>query len=292
MNKLFFVAIAAFILSSCEKDINLNLNNVNGVLVVDASIENDKPPVVVLTKSFSFFSSITPQLLDSAFVHNAVVTISNGVDTQQLKEYSVPIVNNYNYFYYTIDSNNVNAFKGQLNTAYSLTVTTEGQTYTSSTTIPAFGEILDSMWWKKMPYNDDTTAILLSGKFTDPKGLGDYCRYFTKTNNGGFLPGYNSVFNDQVIDGTTYSFQIDPGVDRNNPIPLDSNYFKRGDTITVKLADIDKSTYTFWNTWEFAYRSIGNPFAQPNKVIGNISNGALGAFYGYAADYKTLIVPK
>ena len=51
-----------------------------------------------------------------------------------------------------------------------------------------------------------------------------------------------------------------------------------GDTVTFKFCNIDKATYTFWSSWEFAYQSIGNPFAQPNKVVGNISNGALGAF--------------
>ena len=60
----------------------------------------------------------------------------------------------------------------------------------------------------------------------------------------------------------------------------------------LKLCNIDRPTYTFWSTWEFAFQSIGNPFAQPNKVIGNISNGALGAFSGYGAFYKTLLDPK
>ncbi|MBC7423514.1 MAG: DUF4249 family protein, partial [Ferruginibacter sp.] len=105
-------------------------------------------------------------------------------------------------------------------------------------------------------------------------------------------PGENSVFDDQVIDGTTYQIQLQPGIDRNVHVPFDSNYFKKGDTVTVKLCNIDKSTFKFWSTWEYAFQSIGNPFAQPNKVLGNISNGALGDFYGYAAYYKTLVVPK
>jgi hypothetical protein len=43
---------------------------------------------------------------------------------------------------------------------------------------------------------------------------------------------------------------------------------------------------------EFGYQSIGNTFSSPTKVIGNISNGALGAFCGYAAFYKTIIIRK
>ena len=124
----------------------------------------------------------------------------------------------------------------------------------------------------------------------DPPGLGNYVRYYTKKNSELFLPGFNSVFNDEVVDGTTYSGQVDPGVDRNNTLPTgDDRYFSRGDTISFKLSNIDKATYTFWNTWEFNQQSIGNPFSQPGKVVGNISNGALGAFCGYASKVGTVI---
>jgi hypothetical protein len=117
-------------------------------------------------------------------------------------------------------------------------------------------------------------------------------RYFTRKNHQAFLAGENSVFDDQVIDGTTYELQVLPGIDRNNRPLLKDNFYNRGDTIGFKLSNIDRATYKFWNTWEFAYQSIGNPFAQPNKVIGNISNGALGAFCGYGSAVNTLIVPK
>jgi len=120
--------------------------------------------------------------------------------------------------------------------------------------------------------------------------LGNFYRYLTKVNNGLFLPGENSVFNDQVIDGSTYDVQFPQGINRNDPPKADSNFYNRGDTVTFKYCNIDKSTYTFWNTWEFAYQSIGNPFSQPNKVLGNLTNGALGAFCGYAAWYGTVIV--
>ena len=150
----------------------------------------------------------------------------------------------------------------------------------------------DSLWWKKAPFQDDTTKVVIMVKATDPPGLGNYVRYFTKKNNEPFWPGENSVFDDQFVDGTTYELQLDPGVDRSKNIKADSNYFKRGDTITLKVCNIDKPTYTFWSTWEFAYQSIGNPFSQPNKVLGNIDNGALGAFYGYGSSFKTIIIPK
>jgi len=60
----------------------------------------------------------------------------------------------------------------------------------------------------------------------------------------------------------------------------------------LKLCNIDKATYDFWRTFEFNFQSIGNPFSSPIKVLGNISGNALGYFGGYAAQYRTLIIPK
>jgi hypothetical protein len=293
MKKLLVLVILGIQFFSCEKNINFNLNAAPTVLVVDAQIENGKAPIVVLNNSFSFFDSINPQLLSKSFIHNAIVTISNGTLTHQLKEYTYPVTPGISVYLYSIDSSNLaTAFTGQLNTSYTLNITAEGKEYTANTTIPSLAKKIDSLWWKPAPFAKDTNDVVLFLKATDPPGLGNYVRYFTKKNQGTFLPGDNSAFDDQVIDGTTYQFQVDPGIDRNNKVSYDSNYFKRGDTISMKLCNIDKASYTFWSTWEFAYQSIGNPFAQPNKVIGNLSNGALGAFYGYAADYKTLVVPK
>lgn len=277
-------------LVSCEKNIDFNLKYAEPVVVVDAQIENGQAPTVALSSSLSFFSTISTQILASSFIHNADVTMSNGVLTHRLKEYSIPVGNGYFIYYYSIDSANLaTAFIGELNKQYNLTVKVDGKTYTSKTTIPALTKIFDSLWTKLPPPNVDTAKRVLMARAIDPPGLGNYVRYYTKKNSERFLPGYNSVFNDEVIDGTTYQGQVDQGVDRNSLATGDDRFFARGDTISFKLSNIDKATYTFWNTWEFNQQSIGNPFSQPGKVIGNISNGALGAFCGYASLVGTVI---
>ncbi len=290
MKKWLFI-VGAFFLLSCEKNINFNLKNAEDVLVVDAQIENGQAPIVVLSKSLDFFSKIDPQILANSFVRNANVNITTGSTTHKLKEYSAPLGGGYTAYYYSLDYSNPssNLVIGQFGKSYSLNIVAENKTYTSSTTIPFLTKYPDSLWFKVAPQNPDTTLRVLFGRTTDPPGLGNYIRYFTKKNSEPFFPGPNSVFDDAFIDGTTYDIQVEQGIDRNNPSSRDNNFFKRGDTVTVKLCNIDKPTYTFWNTWEFAQQSIGNPFSQPNKVLGNVSNGALGAFCGYAAWYKTLI---
>lgn len=290
MKKILLFACFAFTLLACEKNINFNLKNAEDVLVVDAQIENGQPPYVVLTKSLDYFGKISPQILAASFVHSAVVTVFNGTLNHQLKEYAVQIGGGYIGYYYGIDSANLpTAFVGEFNKQYSMFIKAEGKEYTAKTKIPALNKFPDSLWVKVAPQNPDTLKRVLFARVTDPPGLGDYVRYFTKINSQPFLPGRNSVFNDQFVDGTTYSGQADPGIDRNNPVSPEENFFKKGDTIIFKLSNIDKATYTFWNTWEFAQQSIGNPFSQPGKVIGNISNGALGAFCGYASWFGTII---
>jgi len=291
MKQLILCTACSLLFLSCEKNIDFDLKNASALLVVDAQVENGVAPTVSLSKSLDYFGAISPQILATSFVHNAEVTMSNGVATHTFKEYSIPLGNGYSIYYYGIDSTNpATAFVGEFNRQYNLTIKVDGQVYTAKTTIPALDKIFDSLWIKPPPPNVDTSKRVLMVRAIDPPGLGNYIRYFTRKNSERFLPGFNSVFNDEVIDGTTYSGQVDQGVDRNNPLPTgDDRFFARGDTISFKLSNIDKATYTFWNTWEFNQQSIGNPFSQPGKVLGNISNGALGAFCGYASQVGTVI---
>lgn len=245
---------------------------------------------MVLTNSLNFFSAINAQIFENAYIHNADVFVSNGVLTHKLKEYALPLPIGFTAYFYSNDVGApINSFVGQLNSNYTLKVITNGKEYNANTFIPSNAFKLDSIWTKIAPQNTDTLKRVLFFKATDPIGYGNFGRYFTKKNSSIFLPGYNSVFDDQIIDGTTFTSLLPQGVDRNENIKSDSNFFKKGDTISVKFCNISKPAYTFWNSWEFAYQSNGNPFAQPNKVIGNISNGALGAFCGYAVQYKTLV---
>jgi hypothetical protein len=289
-------AVLIFILVSqlgCEKDITFNLKNASDILVVDGNIENGRPPEVMLTQSLDFFNTLSADQLANSFVHNALVTISNGNTTHQLKEYSILLPNGYKAYRYSIDSSNLaTAFLGQINTHYTLRIKSAGKDYEATTFIPSLAKKLDSMWWAAPPFSKEADDVAVIIQVTDPPGLGNYIRYFTKINNEPFLPGRNSVADDQVINDITYRLQLEPGLDRNLPKPKENPSFKKGDVVTLKVCNIDKDAYNFFSTWEFAFNSIGNPFSQPNKVMGNISNGALGAFYGYGAIYKTLVIPK
>lgn len=292
-SNLLFILSLLFLGVSCERDITFKLNDVTPKLVVEATIENGQPPVVYLSTSFDYFSTISPDLLTNSFVHNTNVYISNGTLTHQLKEYTVTVQPGINFYYYSIDSSNLaTAFLGETDHNYSLRIEWQGDEYTAQTRIPVPNRRIDSLFWKPAPPGNEPGKVSLMIKAYDQPGYGDYIRYFTKRNSEPFYPGLVSVYDDQVIDGSSYEVQVERGVERTGNNPEGYTYFNKGDTVTLKLCNIDKATYDFWRTMEFAYSSVGNPFSSPTKVISNMSTGALGYFGGYAAQYRTIIIPQ
>ncbi len=288
--KIVYFFILMF-LAGCEKAVDFTLQEQPPKLVVEATIENGKPPIVVLSRSMNYFSKITPEALAESFVHNAIVTVSNGAKTHTLKEYSIPISLNYSFYYYSVDSaQSSTLFTGALNTSYSMQIMSDGKQYNATTSIPSFNKSLDSIWWKERIGDSSIVSVFM--KATDPPGFGNYVRYWTQKNSDPFLPGFSSVFNDLIIDGTTYQLEVEPGANRNGSFSSKERAFRRGDSVTVKISGIDKATYDFWRTMEYTYSSVGNPFSSPIKVITNITGGALGYFGGYASQYRTIVIPK
>src|SRR5438270_13715684 len=100
---LTWLVFLPLLLLACEKKIDIKIKDNNPKLVVEATIENDQPPQVILTRSAGYFSSLTAASLLQGFVHGAQVYVSNGSRTHQLKEYTVPIGLGQNLYYYGID---------------------------------------------------------------------------------------------------------------------------------------------------------------------------------------------
>jgi hypothetical protein len=297
MGSFFRLVLVSFflvvLLTGCERDITFNLDTVESKLVVEASIENGEPPLVILSKSLPFFDTIRTSQLATSFVRDAKVAIVHNGITYPLKGYTSFLAGIPVGYHYTVDSLQPALFlRGALQQRYTLTIQWQGKFYQAQTTIPSLTRRIDSIFWRPAPPDNPPNKAALYVRATDAPGFGDYIRYYTRQNNGPFLPGLNSVYDDQVIDGTSYEVQVERGIVRNGQPEEGYNFFDRGDTVTLKLCNIDKATFDFWRTVEFNYASIGNPFSSPTKVLGNVSGNALGYFGGYAAQYRTIIIPR
>jgi len=288
------VFVLTFSLLSCERPVTINLGSSPPTLVVQGQIENGQPPFVVLSTTVGFFSTIDLATLQNTFVHGATVTVSDGTKTMTLKEYSLDTIGTSKVYYYTVDTANLsNLFVGQVEHYYTLTVISNGKTYTSVTKIPNPAP-LDSIYVDSPLFTNSKTpphALQLYGDYKDPDTIGNYVKYFTSRNNGSYYPA-DGVYNDQVINGTfVRKIQFEVGFNDSANANSDSlRYLYSGDKVTIKWCSIDKGVYTFWNTYQFAQNSVGNPFATPINVTSNISNGALGVWAGYGTYFKTLTI--
>jgi hypothetical protein len=289
--RYLIIILFCLLIVSCEKNINITLDASQSRLVVDATIENGRPPMVFLSKSLDYFSKIDPAVLSSSFVRNAKVRITDGTTEVLLREDSIKISTGNKIYFYTTAGPSL-SFLGKLKSSYSMVIEAEGNVYSATTTIPETTRKIDSLWWEKVPLAKDSNRVNVMIRAKDKPGLGDYIRFFTKLGQQPFFPGFNSVFDDQIIDGLQYTVPVDKGFDKNTPFSDSTSYFKRGDTVMIKLCNIDKQTYDFWRTSEFNFQSVGNPFSSPIRILSNINNDALGYFGGYGCQYRTIIIPR
>jgi hypothetical protein len=295
----FLLLIISFavilVLPSCEKEVHINLGSSADHVVIQGQIETGQPPFVVLTSTIGFFSNVDLGTLEKSFLHNATVKVSNGAKTVTLKEYSIDTGVANKFYVYSLDTTNIlaNLLLGEVNKTYSLTVTYNGQTFTSVTTIPN-PKGVDSMWFETPEFKNSKTpdnANQLFVNYNDPDTPGNYVRCFVQKGHGQFYPA--GIFSDEAVNGKKINkIGLFAGYDKTATTNGDSlRYFYPGDSVTLKWSEIDKAVFKFWNSYEFAQNSVGNPFATPINLVTNISNGGLGVWAGYGTTFKTLVVP-
>lgn len=313
-------------ISACTKEIQIDIPESSQQVVVEGTIENNMPPIIILTKSASFFGNVDLNNLGTYFLHGAQVKVTaddgqqsqlvelclqdlnlptdqqavilsalgfSNVDSTQVPAicvYTVPDIANYFL-------SGTCSFMGKERTAYALDIISPGiQTpedsvhVTSTTYIPtAIG--LDSLAVRDHPNPDyrDSMAALYA-YVTVPDTFGNFLRYKTKRNHEPYYsPLGGSVYDDRLFVGLTLGLPLERGQAPHSDFDFNTDsYFWRGDTVTVKWSNIDSKTYDFYFTLE--NDGGDSPFSSPVKIKTNINNG-IGVWAGYATKYYTIAVP-
>lgn len=313
--------ISATISVSCTKEIDGDLPSVETQLVVDANIETNTPPIFILTKTSPVFGGFDLDDLGAFFEHNAVIWVKNKTtnDSVQLMEfclndlpfddstkadllkglgfiaqdsseelpnvciYTVPDI----VTYYTTGTC---SFYGQEQHEYSMTIRTEKYYATGETSIPQ-SIPPETLVYTPNPKPEYDTLVTVKVRVNVPSDIGHFVRYWTKRNSEPFYPPLSqSVWDDKLFAGLNIDLPIERGQPSNASSRDDSyGYFWKGDTVTVKWANIDYKTYNFFITLE--NDGTGSPFSPQVKVQSNVT-GAIGVFAGYATSYKTIIIPE
>jgi hypothetical protein len=256
---LVLAAIAA--LASCKKVIDLDLGNVSNQLVIEGNITNQPgTQYVTLSRNVPFTSpNVYPAVTGAA-----VSVADNRGNNYPMTEgapgtYSIP-----------------NAF-GFGSRTYTLTVISDGKTYTAKSTMPGVTE-LDSITDKPNYFDAGSGQKLVTVHFQDPAGIANQYRFVLYVNN----VQVNAVFafDDEFIDGKYVDLDL-----QQNDIKI---YAK--DTVTVEMQCIDRPVYTYW--FSLAQQQFNNPGGQvaPANPPTNITPTTLGYFSAHTTQTLTLVV--
>ena len=290
---IIVVLIALLIaLLSCEKEIDVELENGEAKLVVEGVIENDEYAYVSLSKSSPYFSTIDSNSFSNMFVSDALVIVSDGIEFDTLKYDTVPFFPPFRF--------QGSRIKGQANTTYTLRIEYENEVYTASTRILTPIPI-DSIRYQYQAGSDSLGMLRFYAN--DPAGEANYYRVASLDLDIDFtqeIPVWvhpnNSVTDDVFFEGKLVEATIYKG---KNPMKSSEYYeehsedwwaFKMGDDVLLKLSHIDYQSFIFWRTTEQVIQTGDNPFAAPTTVQTNIYPNALGYWSGSASSIEHVII--
>lgn len=258
--------LSAIVFSSCEKVIDIDLNNAEKKYVIEGIITDLTGSKVMISQTKDFDE-------DNNFpgVSGAVVSITeNGGATTILPETSPGVY----------EAPSLTATVGK---TYSLSVNIAGELFSATCKMPQKIN-LDSIYVTDELVFGGTEKIV-NTDFFDPPGLGNSYRFFQTVN--GKKEEIIIIRNDEYSDNrkvTTQLFYFDDDEDS------DSTKIKSGDDIEVELQCIDPVMYKYWYS---LYRSALGTSGQatPSNPVTNMQGGALGYFSTHTTQTKSMIVP-
>jgi len=258
--QLLIAAIVLLAATSCQKVIDLKLNNAAPQLVIEGNLTDDfGPQYVIVTKSVPFTSSnIFPPVTD------AEVTIIDSVGNKFRLNQSNPGI----YSIYP--------FAGTHGQTYTLTIKTGGITYTAKSTMP-YQVNLDTLTSKTDVLSDkDLRTITVDYK--DPANVANQYRFVLYINSeqaGAIFTNDDSFTNGRYVKNDL----LQNGVDIH---PLD--------TATVEMECIDKNLYKYWFSLSQQQGDGPGGGTTPANPPSNFNNNALGYFSAHTTQMKSIIV--
>jgi hypothetical protein len=327
-NSIFiYFLICLFTFSACETPISLKIPGKEDTKIIEGWIENDKPAVVVISKSLAYFSSVTLETILASIDTTAIVKISDDMgNTEELQRQHFfdgePFLY-HGFAFFLLSSIGVNindlsnltpatvqklmnlkpfayigkTIKGKPGHTYNLYVESAGKVYTAQTTIPLNTVQVDSFALYKR--ENDTTATLRIF-LTDRAETYDCYRFFLKIDNLDWH--YESVhmgsFDDLTFNGLSGSYELlrspqaNIGISGMSRTAREDYYratFKMGDTIHVRSTLTDKAAIDYWFPLQMDIMMGSNPFMTPGTYISNIKGeNVTGIWSGYHARYDTV----
>ncbi|MDR0824164.1 MAG: DUF4249 domain-containing protein [Prevotella sp.] len=258
-NKYILLIILFISLIACEKIVDVDLSQAEPRNVIDASIKENAPCVVILTQSQAFYNNDPYNRITGAVVELTDDKGNTEVVKESNKEAGI-------YF---------SSMMGEALRTYHLKVTIGGDVYEAKATIPEAVPI-DSMYIYDIKMGKDhyySPCIV----FNDPPDVENY--YYTMLSVNGKTMKTIYLDDDEFRNGLKVENILFFDKEDNNDEEL-----KVGDQIKVEMQSLDKGMYTFFKS----LRSVAAGGA--TNPLTNFSGGALGCFKAYDSGYKEMTI--
>ena len=315
MRKIILIALAALAFISCEKEVEVDLPETEAKLVVEGVIEQGQRPLVILTRSQSYFAPTDLNSIAGIFVSGATVTVNDGFTTYDLPELNsngltdeeIEIAAELTGIDPTLLASSGISVYTRLDTqllgvegrTYTLNVTGDGKSCSAVTKIPNVVP-WDSTWWRLAEVNpDDDSSGYVWGRLSDPDTMGNGYRHYARrfysadpdfVEDSRFISPLGTTFNDKYLNGLTVDFFAVRGRSpfTDNSEDETAGFFLRGDSVVMKFVSMGLNEADFYITYDNNVASQGDIFSTPANARGNI-DGGLGIWAGWAAYYDTLV---
>jgi hypothetical protein len=257
-NVLYIFSLLSLFLVSCEKEIDIDLNEADQKVVIVGSVNNlDEPATVRITRSMAF-----DQPNDFPAVSNGTVEITRFFGTEEeifiLTEVQPGVYQTENPI-------------GQQGANFKLLVVVDGETYEAECVMPDQTEIVDFYFEEILP-----GSLNPGVGFVDVGGRKDFYKANIIINRKRRPDIF--ITDDTFTDGEIMA-AIFGGPDLE---------FETGDTVRIEIDHIDEKVYNYWFSLS---QNVNDATAAPANPVTNLSNGALGYFSAFSRSSVEGIVP-
>lgn len=284
----------------CQREIDMELPEYQPKLVIEGTIENGSPAMVLLTRSIPYFAEINMETLrDSVLITGKQARVFVTSETGQTEELRYQLSLNAPYLVAFIGKNVI----GHEETHYTLRVEYDGKTYTAETYIPKTFD-LDSIGFDQSAEILNEKQATIRMQITDPADEENYYAFFCKVKcptlqDRLWISGLPVAFDDRTFNGLTFNYELTRlgystllygMMDDSQQEAFGRRTFRPGDTVYVKRTQIDYHTYRYLLSAGSEAAMGSNPFTNPMPAVTNFdSDEVLGHWSGFAAKIDTLV---
>lgn len=259
--KIYLLACGLLLLwSSCEKVIDLNLDNATPALVIEGSVNDlNEAQIVRVSRTYDFTE---PNKFNGVSGAKVLLTRANGIVM--------------NYTEVSPGVYQTSKFKGVPGSRYILDVTVDGKTYSATSIMPA-KVLLDSISFKQFDFFGKTNSYA-AVNYVDPAGIQNQYRFIL-------------CYKGKVEEDRAEEDRFNDGNNVSNVIFYKLNDLVNGDSLNIEFQCIDRNVFKY--VYSLGQNSgEGGPPVAPANPPSNFSNGALGIFSAHTTDKRTAVIKK